>query len=1173
MAELKEKLSQAKDSGKRIEQLQEKLWKVNEQLAGEQIGAARDLREQKAKYEKQIAELKAQRMTPSEERALRDKLDTAQTMIQVLQSDATKKLMQQQKYYQDMIKRNRNLKKQTETNAKVQKAAVKAVKKLDNLIRNETDYAHVPEELKPVVNELLGMMADNDALGAPLVWDKDKASTLTGFFSRRLLETGVYTGSDTMLTDALSEARMALQLLRSARTTTATRTGENLLQARARERGAALESLRDAVTVIYNTVQNENSVQIAGKRQAVADLGDEALRGLNARDDAKVLDSKLGKAIKSLDKLLRTGNMTPVYFFKNIGNDVLTKLNNEIREGSNRYGLRVAEAQRRFREIGAKYNAASWDMNKALNFETESGNVTLTLGQAMTLAATWKREHSNVDLLSKHLEVGGFILQEQAAKNKQWQTMGHRMTDNDYNKLLSLMTTDQLNYVDDMVGFMSKDLSEWGNETSMDLYGIKLFKEGYYIPFVTDPNARYHKSNAGANAANDTRIKHPGFSNRRISGANNTIIIDDFQTVVARHAQDMINYSTMAIPVENLSKVLNYKAQNGSAEDIGIQPRVSQVFRQKYGDTALGYLQDYMKDLNGGVQTDNRGAMDKWLSLFKKGKVVGSLSVAAKQPLSYIRAAAVMDPKYLIRAMGQVGSSSGTYDELMKYSGVAVLKQMGGFDMGIGTGAADYIMQPVDEFSLWQKAKQAMNPKDFDRLKQRWSEAVTYLPGKMDEVTWVKMWKAVKLEMAEAMPHIDHNSDSFLEACGRRFNEIMDLTQVYDSTLTKSNNMRSQNSLAKMSTAFMAEPTLTANMLYDAVMNAKEPGGAKKAATAAAVFTVSALAESVVTSFFSSIRAKGAGDDDDTVAERMSSSLLENILDNMNPLTNVPFVKDILEVMSGDDIERTDYSVISDLVDAYSYVSKIDLSTPDSIAYSVQKIAGPIAQLFGIPLTNVTRDVRAMVNLVKLSARQAAGSISTDWENVGYNLASDLPGYDSSTTAWYERYASALADGSAEADQLMEYMTDALGKSADAITTGTRSAIRTMITNGDLTLEEAVDLSVKAGLYESEKKAYSGLAKAASEDGNGTVYTPVYDAIEGGSQEDIHGAIDTMLQYDYTASSISSQLTTYYKPIIAQKYAAGEPIADLVSYILDAYEYLGYDREKSLTKIKSWYSE
>lgn len=74
----------------------------------------------------------------------------------------------------------------------------------------------------------------------------------------------------------------------------------------------------------------------------------------------------------------------------------------------------------------------------------------------------------------------------------------------------------------------------------------------------------------------------------------------------------------------------------------------------------------------------------------------------------------------------------------------------------------------------------------------------------------------MKREQHDKHKNLQIGSEEFLKLCGERFTEVIDRTQVYDSVLARSANMRSKDTGMKMATAFMAEPTVSANMAADA---------------------------------------------------------------------------------------------------------------------------------------------------------------------------------------------------------------------------------------------------------------------------------------------------------------------------------------------------------------------
>lgn len=73
-----------------------------------------------------------------------------------------------------------------------------------------------------------------------------------------------------------------------------------------------------------------------------------------------------------------------------------------------------------------------------------------------------------------------------------------------------------------MVRYLSDDVAEWGNETSMKLVGIRKFESDYYIPYTTDD---FWKPFSPGRNEDIQRIKNQSFTKRTVRGANAPIVI------------------------------------------------------------------------------------------------------------------------------------------------------------------------------------------------------------------------------------------------------------------------------------------------------------------------------------------------------------------------------------------------------------------------------------------------------------------------------------------------------------------------------------------------------------------------------------------------------------------------------------------------------------------------
>ena len=129
--------------------------------------------------------------------------------------------------------------------------------------------------------------------------------------------------------------------------------------------------------------------------------------------------------------------------------------------------------------------------------------------------------------------------------------------------------------------------------------------------------------------------------------------------------------------------------------------------------------------------------------------------------------------------------------------------------------------------------------------------------------------------------------------------------------------MRSKSGLMSMATAFMAEPTTTANMVEDAIR--KFHMGDKR--MSAKILSSVAVATVLNAALASVVYAARDDDDDKTYWEKYMASLAGKTVDSFNPLTYIPVLSDINNLLLGYSIERTDMSLASDLKTAMKKIT------------------------------------------------------------------------------------------------------------------------------------------------------------------------------------------------------------------------------------------------------------
>ena len=715
-----------------------------------------------------------------------------------------------------------------------------------------------------------------------------------------------------------------------------------------------LEAVYEMFTIILKNVRDGNKLFLEGRSQTVAENSMAVDLELEQNGKSNKLVSKNGKLLKKFGWSL----LKPVTFMKTLGSKTFTKLYENIRKGEDTWAVDVNEAKDFFSEMRDKYKFDSWDLEKKYDFADDVGNkFSLTVEQIMSLYAYSKRDKADL-----HLKKGGFVFDSSITVKKK-NKLGipveyyvndatpYRLSKETVKGIASKLSKDMTDFVDEMQAYLSDVMGEKGNEISMKMYDIRLFKEKNYFPLKTSQYFREFDPEKGATP----KIKNSGFTHKTMPGANNPIILSNFMDVWANHVNDMSMYHAFTLPTEDFMKVYNYNSREDGFSAI------KQKISQYYGDEANKYIQTLIDQLNSGARSDpDASLVSRGIAAFKKAKTFVSASVVIQQPSALARAWAYIDPKYFVDKP-KATSHDKTWAELKKHAPVAIIKEMGRFDSNMGRSTADYIMKR-DYKTIKEKATGIFTDKEYR------DDVLSKAPALADELAWCAIWKAVKREIA-ATTDLEVNSTEYFERCGERFTEIIENTQVYDSVLAKSEIMRSKDSGLKMVTAFAAEPITTLNMMVDAIVEGKR--GRKSFARR----SVGAVAASIVLNsiLVSIVYAARDDDEDETYAEKYLASLTAELVDGFNPLTYIPLVRDIWSVMQGYDIERTDMSMIGDIWNSVEGL----FSTSKSGFDKVSDLVGNIAAIFGVPADNIMRDAKAIYNVGELIYNKNVNDLST----------------------------------------------------------------------------------------------------------------------------------------------------------------------------------------------------
>jgi len=905
-----------------------------------------------------------------------------------------------------------------------------------------------------------------------------------------------------------------------------------------------LREVYDAFKAIHKAVLNTNKAFADG--HDLRSDGAEAVQQVKAAGGSK----KQRTSLQAAARRFGFGNMKPVYFFKLLGSKTLVKYFNNVLKAEGVWAQDVEEAKAHARKLMEKYKYNSWDMEKLYKFKSTNGDeFELTVPQMLTLYALTRRGGSVFD----HLRTGGFVFDPNSTRTAEGRlgikkelnlddATAYQLGTDELGLIARALSEEQRDFVKEMQEYLSTVMGGKGNEVSEKMYGIKLFKEDKYFPLRVASQYMERIREAGSN---ERKIKNSGFTKPLKPNANNPVVLGDFTDIWSQHVNDMSMYHAFVLPMEDFYRVYNYKTR---AEDNAAMESVNAAIQNAYGKPAAEYVDQLLKDINGGAIRDPRASLTTALvGKFKKASTFASASVVIQQPSSVGRAFALIDPKYFTGRRMDNLAHYARWEEIKKYAPVAIIKEMGHFDTNMGRSTSDYIQQKEYK-GLKERIKGIVTDEQYR------DDVLSRLPALADEITWCYIWEAVKRETAAKQPGLKNGSEEFLKAAGDRFTEVIQETQVYDSVLSRSAYMRSKDSGMTMLTSFMAEPTTTMNMVLNAIVQGRrgDKAAARKGIGAALTSVVMNAA------LVSIVYAMRDDDEYETFLEKYLASFAVEIADGVNPFTYFPVIRDIWSAAQGYDIERADMSLITDLMDSINNTTKLlyqdtsNMSEKEQEAWlkklkdALWKDADYITALVGLPVKNIRRDIMAVGNTIGTLAADYKTSPEGLKNVVGESLVSAVPflGQRPKDSKGDRLYNAIMAGDREYADRLLSsYAT-----------------------------ESAAATALRKALRDNEDRIV--LAAAARLDGNTDEYVRIYEELlaEGNfDRDDIIKAIESEMNAMSDSGSSSTPASPelikakdYYRAIAAGDSEAIETVVEMYTQQEEAKGKLPEDALSSL---------
>ncbi len=669
--------------------------------------------------------------------------------------------------------------------------------------------------------------------------------------------------------------------------------------------------------------------------ESIYELGEATIWEAVEQKEAKNHITLLEPMIKLLDE----ANVTPSDMFEMVGG-VQKKLYQAMRNGFDRHVQNLQSAIQYTHSVVDESKVKKWTEEKHV-FALEDGKVEMTTTQLMTLYALMQREQAQSHILGSGIVMAPIEIKLTKFVLKRKLDETHVMpTYEEVQKMVGTLTAEQRDAADMLRAFLSDECSEWGNRTSMKLYGYKKFTEKNYFPIKSSKMflaEKFDKKN------DESTLKNMGFTKAVVKGANNPIVIDDFFTVFTEHVNKMSMYEALVPAMTDFQRVYNYNQQNADSKHTN---SVKKALRRAYGQQTVDYIKRFMEDLNGNQQKQNNAEISSALiAKYKKASIGANLRVFVQQPTAIVRAWAVMNPKYFV-AM-DIPSKSDT-EEMRKYCPIAQWKSYGFYNTDAARDMRDII---TGEMKLSDKIFMGAY-------------------GWADDKAWSVIWKAVKREVEAEHTELKKGSDEYWQKVSERASYVFDRTQVVDSVFHRSEIMRNKDLFSKMVTSFMAEPTKTYNLLRTEIITARrefsagdKAASAKRMSRITAVFFLNAVTVSMAAGLVDAMRGTGGDDEEDegNYWQRWFAYSKSNAVDNINPLNMIPYVKDAVSMVNGYKVERQDTLAFSKMLNvAKKWQKIIEGDSKYTIAQVTRETAEAISYLTGIPVRNILRDAEAI---------------------------------------------------------------------------------------------------------------------------------------------------------------------------------------------------------------------
>lgn len=501
------------------------------------------------------------------------------------------------------------------------------------------------------------------------------------------------------------------------------------------------------------------------------------------------------------------------------------------------------------------------------------------------------------------------------------------------------------------------ECSSLKENTDMLRFGrSNVMKMGYYFPI--------RRANVAQNVdhflGEVDRVSHLGFNRDTVQGAAGELLIEPLDTVFMRHIKGISMYANLAVPTDNLNRLLNLNTVENRHVPVTV---LSELKNNPFGQDMYTYLDKLKRDIEG-IPTDEK-------DIKEFNRVIGVLrSGYAKNKLG-------ANPKVWLTQLSSLAAATS----LLSYDSVV---------MGIG------VPKTLNEVDQYCKLAELRNNENSVALAQGVIEKtgkvgdVLMKPiGWMDRLVVSRLFGACQIQVQKDQGKKLGTAEN-KKAAGELLTKVILETQQNSIATERSSAMRSGNELMKSFTMFSADAMKVTGRLIDSIgrvsvlrQKLKNANAGSKQSLqvelkrarndfrkALGAMVISAIMMAAIGWVFRKFYRRDKGKDTEEIAWETVGDFFGNMIGGL------PILRDVYSYyVDGYELENFLYSTVNDTLEAFGDVVELISGAADGaeitnrdVARSIRKLMYAASQLVGIPARNAYNVTNGVTHLISPEA-------------------------------------------------------------------------------------------------------------------------------------------------------------------------------------------------------------